>query len=152
MPFSNGLLKRSSGLCIALAAVVCIFVPSTGRSQGELDPEDLWYRGFLLVESAREKEVRGEYLAAFNQLGEAKQFFDFLATSFPEYLKEIVTERRHLNTEKREELKILMNQPKPSVIRQPQGQTLQKTFWIALGVCVGLLALVWFVFRQIYLR
>lgn len=128
MIFSNGLFKSPGALGVALAVVVCIFGPTAAKAQGEMDPSDLWYRGFLLVQAARESEAQGQYLAGYNQLGEAKQLYDHLAREFPEYLKEIVTERRHLIAEKRDELTGLMRQPKapaPQVMPlapQPQLQ------------------------------
>lgn len=120
MIFSNGLFKSPGVLVVALAVVVCFFIPSVSRSQGEMDPSDLWYRGFLLVQAARESEAQGQYLAGFNQLGEAKQLYDHLAREYPEYLKEIVTERRHLIAEKRDELTTLMRQPKAPVAPAPR--------------------------------
>lgn len=129
MIFSNGLFKSPGALCVALAVVVCFFIPSQSRSQGAMEPSDLWYRGFLLVQAARESEAQGQYLAGFNQLGEAKQLYDHLAREFPEYLREIVTERRHLIAEKRDELTTLMRQPKtPAPPVGPAPQTMPPNF------------------------
>ena len=133
MIFPDGLFRSPGALYGALAMVVCFFAPVESSAQGEMDPSDLWYRGFLLVQAARESEAQGAYLAGFNQLGEAKQIYDHLAREYPEYLKEIVTERRHLIAEKRDELTILMRQPKPKPAQvappaqpfQPPSQTPQ---------------------------
>ncbi|MEM7698255.1 MAG: tetratricopeptide repeat protein [Verrucomicrobiota bacterium] len=92
----------------ALVATGAFFGSGLSRAQEVLDPSDIWYRGFLLVQAAEDLETQGSYLAAFNKLGEAKPLYDHLAQTYPDFQTEIVRERRMLIAEKREELKELM--------------------------------------------
>jgi tetratricopeptide (TPR) repeat protein len=86
---------------------------SSARAQDSLDPSDIWYRGFLLVQAAQEDEARGKYLDALNKLNEAKPLYDHLAQQFPDFQPEIVKDRRHVIAEKRDELKTSMRAPQP---------------------------------------
>ena len=75
---------------------------SSARAQDSLDPSDIWYRGFLLVQAAQELETQGKHLEALNKLTEAKPLYDHLAQQFPDFQPEIVKDRRHLIAEKRD--------------------------------------------------
>lgn len=110
MRFTNGLPARpcASFLASLLLWSSLFFCISTGRAQEGLDPSDIWYRGFLLWQSAQELEAQGKYLDALNKLTEAKPLYDHLAQQFPDYQPEIIRERRHLIAEKRDELKLSM--------------------------------------------
>lgn len=120
MSFRNGFARRPVAWLVACATSACFLVDHGSRAQeAPLDPMDIWYRGFLLVQEAGELEKRGEYLMARNKLGEAKPFFDHLAQAFPEFQTEMVRERRHLIAEKRDELQTLMRQ-KPAAPPLPQ--------------------------------
>jgi tetratricopeptide (TPR) repeat protein len=95
-------------------------VTLSSRAQEALDPNDIWYRGFLLVQSAQDLEGKGKYLDALNKLNEAKPLYDHLAQQFPDFQPEIVRDRRHLIAEKRDELKVAMRAPKaPAVAEAP---------------------------------
>jgi tetratricopeptide (TPR) repeat protein len=100
--------------CASLLAFLILFglclFPSV-RAQDGLNPSDIWYRGFLLVQGAQEDEANGNYLEALNKLGEAKPLYDYLAQQFPDFQPEIVKDRRHLIAEKRDELKTAMRSP-----------------------------------------
>lgn len=89
---------------------LCLF-SGGAKAQESLDPSDIWYRGFLLVQSANEMEEQGRHLEALNKLNEAKPLYDHLAQQFPAFQPEIVRDRRHLIAEKRDELKIAMRPP-----------------------------------------
>ena len=106
-----------------LAASVSVFVGSPLKSQEGLDPSDIWYRGFLLVQAAEELEEQKQYLGALNKLTEAQPLFNHLAQAFPEFQPEIVRERRHLIAEKRDEMKQVMranrNQPATPAVPPP---------------------------------
>lgn len=84
------------------------FVPTRLAAQEGLDPSEIWYRGFLLVQAAQDLESKGKALEALNKLTEAKPLYDHLAQNFPDFQPEIVRERRHLIAEKRDELKASM--------------------------------------------
>lgn len=75
------------------------------QSNADLEPDDWWYRGFLLVRSAEELESQGKNLEAWNKLNEAEPIFTHLAQRFPDFRPEIIKARRHLIAEKRDELK-----------------------------------------------
>jgi tetratricopeptide (TPR) repeat protein len=75
------------------------------QSPADLEPDDWWYRGFLLVRSAEELESQGKNLEAWNKLNEADPIFAHLAQRFPDFRPEIIKARRHLIAEKRDELK-----------------------------------------------
>ncbi len=125
MRFLCGLLKRPTATALALAVWMLVVAGQTVSAQeGYLDPSDIWYRGFLLVQASQELEERGKYLEALNKLTEAKPLYDHLAQAFPEYQPEIVRERRHLIAEKRDDLKVKMRAPglpRPQVL-PPAGQ------------------------------
>ncbi|MCB1205184.1 MAG: tetratricopeptide repeat protein [Verrucomicrobiae bacterium] len=106
---SNGLGQRPSASVYALVFSCLLgWISLVGRAQDALDPSEIWYRGFLLVQSAQDLEAKGKYLDALNKLTEAKPLYDHLAQQFPEFQPEIVRERRHLIAEKRDELKQAM--------------------------------------------
>lgn len=105
----SGLEQRPSArFCALVLACLLAGVPLAGRAQAALDPSEIWYRGFLLVQAAQDLESKGKYLDALNKLTEAKPLYDHLAQQFPEFQPEIVRERRHLIAEKRDELKQAM--------------------------------------------
>lgn len=89
-------------------SVTGAFVPTRLAAQEGLDPSEIWYRGFLLVQAAQDLESKGKALEALNKLTEAKPLYDHLAQNFPDFQPEIVRERRHLIAEKRDELKASM--------------------------------------------
>lgn len=115
MTDQNGLPKRPSAkffACIVLSAF-CATAPIT--AQDALDPNEIWYRGFLLVQAAQDLEAKGKYLEALNKLNEAKPIYDHLAQQFPDFQPEVVRDRRALIAEKRDELKVAMRAPQPSI-------------------------------------
>lgn len=91
-------------------SVTGAFVPTRLAAQEGLDPSEIWYRGFLLVQAAQDLESKGKALEALNKLNEAKPLYDHLAQNFPDFQPEIVRERRHLIAEKRDELRASMRQ------------------------------------------
>ncbi len=113
MSSRNGDLIRPSAIFVASIALLCGFLFSVlpASSQDELDPNKIWYRAFLLVQSSQELEAKGKYLEALNKLTEAKPLYDHLAQQFPDFQPEIVRERRYLIEEKRDELKTAMRRP-----------------------------------------
>ncbi|MEX2579513.1 MAG: tetratricopeptide repeat protein [Verrucomicrobiales bacterium] len=115
MRFPDGSFLRPIAVLVALGAGLCS-PRGISHAQDGLDPMDIWYRGFLLVQSAQEFEKNGKYLEALNKLTEAKPFYDHLAQDFPDFQPEIVKERRHLIAEKRDDMKQRMrpsDTPKP---------------------------------------
>lgn len=115
MRFTSGLPTRPCASFLASLLVFGFSSLSTLRAQEGLDPSDIWYRGFLLVQAAQELESQGKHLEALNKLTEAKPLYDHLAQQFPQFQPEIVRDRRHLIAEKRDELKTAMRAP-----RQPR--------------------------------
>jgi len=110
MRIPDGLLPRPIALCAAFFAFSCLF-GGVSNAQEEQDPSVIWQRGFILVQAARGDEENGDYLEAFNKLGEAKPLYDHLAQAFPDFYPEIVKERRHIIAEDRDRVKILMRNP-----------------------------------------
>lgn len=108
MSFRFGFVKRRLGRVAVLAASGLALLGSAGKAQEGLDPSDIWYRGFLLVQAAEELENQKQYLGALNKLTEAQPLYNHLAQAFPEFQPEIVRERRHLIANKRDELKQVM--------------------------------------------
>lgn len=80
-------------------------LPSILTAQVSLNPSDIWYRGYLLVQAAQDLEANGKYLESLNKLAEAKPLYDHLAQQYPDFQPEIVRDRRMLIEEKRAELK-----------------------------------------------
>lgn|GEM_PF-463781 len=114
---TNGLLQRPCASLLASLIASAFFLlasasPSCATAQEGLDPSEIWYRGFLLVQAAQDLESKGKTLDALNKLTEAKPLYDHLAQQFPDFQPEIVRERRHLIAEKRDELKSAMR-PNP---------------------------------------
>lgn len=125
MRHTNGLSQRPCASLLACLAVFCSLSANQARTQEALDPNDVWYRGFLLVQSAQDLESKGKYLDALNKLNEAKPLYDHLAQQFPDFQPEIVRDRRHLISEKRDELKIAMRASKsPAVAPAPAAPEL----------------------------
>ena len=127
MEFSFGLTWRPSAGFLALVASLCLFAGTSSQAQqASLDPSDIWYRGYLLVQEAEEYEKEQKYLEAFNKLGEAKPHFDHLVQAFPEYMPEMVKGRRHMIAEKRDDLKqkhrMSNATPRATPVQQPQNQ------------------------------
>lgn len=112
MRFTNGPSARPCARFLA-SLLLCLTFFSPARAQDSLDPSDIWYRGFLLVQAAQELETQGKHLEALNKLTEAKPLYDHLAQQFPDFQPEIVKDRRHLIAEKRDELKTAMRKPQP---------------------------------------
>lgn len=110
-------LIRAHRLISALVAAaflsLCVF--SAATAQERLEPSDIWYRGFLLVQSAQELEAKGKHLEALNKLNEAKPLYDHLFQQFPDFQPSIVRERRHLIDKKCDELQVALgNFPSPT--------------------------------------
>ncbi|MBP6603655.1 MAG: hypothetical protein KA250_17710, partial [Verrucomicrobiales bacterium] len=120
---TNGLQIRPCARVLAFVMLLLsgTFLPHWGRSQEGLNPSDIWYRGFLLVQGAQEDEANRNYLEALNKLTEAKPLYDHLAQQFPDFQPEIVKDRRHLIAEKRDELKSAMRSPQASPPGPPPG-------------------------------
>ena len=108
MRFTNGLSVRPCASLIASLLLWSLFFVPLARAQEGLDPNDIWYRGFLLVQAAQADEADGKFLEALNKLTEASPLYDHLAQRFPDFQPEIVKDRRHLIAEKRDELKVAM--------------------------------------------
>lgn len=87
---------------------MCLAVSGSLLGQGEVDPNDIWYRAFLLVQAAEEDEAKGQHLHALNKLNDAEPLYRGLAERFPDFQPEIVRQRRHLILEKRDSLRNLM--------------------------------------------
>tara|TARA_R110002096_G_scaffold19639_6_gene65368 strand:- start:1986 stop:4220 length:2235 start_codon:yes stop_codon:yes gene_type:complete len=116
MRLSIGLVKRPTAMAAALAVgILGVFATLSSTSvqaqENNLDPSDIWYRGFLLVQAAGDLEERGKYLESLNKLTEAKPLFDHLAQVFPDYQPDIIRDRRHLIADKRDELKQRLRAP-----------------------------------------
>lgn len=126
MDFSFGLSTRPGAVSLALVVVLCFGAFRTGHTQqANLNPSDIWYRGFLLVQEAEQYEKEKKYLEALNKLTEAKPHFDHLVQAFPEYMPEMVKARRHMIAEKRDELKQLHSlsnaKPQAMPVAPPAG-------------------------------
>jgi len=116
MRYPNGLSERPSARPLAraaLPALIGFLALCPARSQEASKPDDIWYRGYILVQSALSLKAEGKYLEAFNKLSEAQPFYDHLAQQFPDYQPEIVRHGRLRNAELREELKTAMHAPRP---------------------------------------
>ncbi|MEM1441639.1 MAG: tetratricopeptide repeat protein [Verrucomicrobiota bacterium] len=129
-----GLFPRPQAMAGAMLALCCVLAGSSlpaqeaTSAQSVLDPNDIWYRGFLLVQASQDLEEQGDHLAALNKLAEAKPLYDHLAQTFPGFQPEIVRERRHLIAEKRDELKRIMRNPsRPAPAPFPQAQPVDPT-------------------------
>ncbi|NRB75439.1 MAG: tetratricopeptide repeat protein [Verrucomicrobiales bacterium] len=111
MRFLIGLVKRPTAMALALAVGILVGATQPAQAQQDqayyLDPSDIWYRAYLLIQAAEESEKQGNYLDALAKLNEAKPLFDHLAQAFPEFQPEMVRGRRGLIAEKRDELKQL---------------------------------------------
>lgn len=80
----------------------------------EVDPADLWYRGYLLTQETEEHEKNGSYLEALSKLNEAFALFKTLSLSHPDYHTELVKHRLQLIAEKRVILKARMAPGEPT--------------------------------------
>jgi tetratricopeptide (TPR) repeat protein/predicted nuclease with TOPRIM domain len=117
-----GLFRRPQAMAGAMVGVCCVLGAGSLKAQNNLDPNDIWYRGFLLVQASQDSEAKGDYLGALAKINEAIPLYDHLAQMFPDFQPEIVKERRHLNAEKRDEIKQLMRNPRPAPAPLPQSQ------------------------------
>ena len=84
MRHTNGLAKRPcASLLACFVAFATLLCGSASRgplhAQEGLDPSEIWYRGFLLVQAAQDLEAKGITLDALNKLTEAKPLYDHLA-------------------------------------------------------------------------
>ena len=79
MRFTNGPSARPCARFLASLLLCLMPFFSSARAQDSLDPSDIWYRGFLLVQAAQELETQGKHLEALNKLTEAKPLYDHLA-------------------------------------------------------------------------
>ncbi len=80
------------------------------RTMPDVDPGNLWYRGYLLVQKAEKLEEEGKYLEASNKLKEALAFYLQLRKHFPKFHQDIVQDRLRLMSEKRAELRQLLRE------------------------------------------
>ena len=106
-----GLAKRSTAMALALVVGVFVGAAHLAKAQQDqayyLDPSDIWYRAYLLIQAAEDSEKQGNYLDSLAKLNEAKPLYDHLAQAFPEFQPEVVRHRRQIIVEKRDELKQL---------------------------------------------
>lgn len=110
MSFPQGLFSRPRTKLAIFASCLVSLWPHVGAQEVSLDPMDIWYRGFLLVQAGEEFQAQGQYLEALNKLTEAKPLFDHLAQKYPDFQTEMVRERRHLIAENRDTMKRLMRE------------------------------------------
>lgn len=138
MRLTNGPFIRPSARLLA-CVVLCGFlsVPLL-RSQDDLKPDDVWQRGYLLVQAANDLEAQGRYLEALNKLNEATPFYNHLAQNFPEFYPDVVRDRRHLIAEQRDRLKTAMDArnrapatPAQPPVGQPQASSPVRSLAIA---------------------
>ena len=119
----TGLFQRPQAMASAMVAICCVMGAGSLKAQDNLDPNDIWYRGFLLIRASEDAKLREDYLTALAKLNEAIPLYDHLAQTFPDFQPEIVKGRRHLNAEARDEIKQLMRNPPPSLPPpRPQAQ------------------------------
>ncbi len=67
MSFPQGLFSRPRTKLAILASCFVALWPHIGAQEVSLDPMDIWYRGFLLVQAGEEFQAQGQYLEASQQ-------------------------------------------------------------------------------------
>ncbi|MDF1823313.1 MAG: hypothetical protein P1U68_01650 [Verrucomicrobiales bacterium] len=87
---------------ILLISLLGLFFPGANLPGEESeDPADLWYRGFLAVQSAEELIQQEREPDGLNALDEAFSYFKRLILDYPEFHTEIVKDRIQQTAEDR---------------------------------------------------
>ncbi len=89
--------------CGLLAATVTLLLcPSVGAQApplGRFKPSDVYFQAWLTVRDAEKAEKDGKFLEAFNRYDKARQLFESVALSDPEFKPDLVKNRRDSTTQ-----------------------------------------------------
>lgn len=66
---------------------------------GKFKPSDIYFQAWLTVREAEKAEKEGKFLDAFNRYDKAKQLFDSVSLSSPEFKPDLVKTRQQATTE-----------------------------------------------------
>ena len=76
--------------------------PSVGAQApplGKFKPSDVYFQAWLTVRDAEKAEKDGKFLEAFNRYDKARQLFESVALSNPEFKPDLVKTRRESTTQ-----------------------------------------------------
>lgn len=89
--------------CGLLAATATLLLsPSIGAQApplGRFKPSDVYFQAWLTVRDAEKAEKDGKFLEAFNRYDKARQLFESVALSDPEFKPDLVKTRRESTTQ-----------------------------------------------------
>ncbi|MBJ05835.1 MAG: hypothetical protein CMO40_01785 [Verrucomicrobiaceae bacterium] len=81
---------------IAATATLVLCLPAKGQEAGlgRVKPSDLYFQAWLTVREAETAASKGNYLESFKRYDKAKQLFDSVAVSDPDFKPDLVRSRR----------------------------------------------------------
>ncbi len=81
---------------IAATASLVLCIPVTGQEPGagRVKPSDIYFQAWLTVREGETAAKEGRFLDAFNRYDKAKQLFDSVALSDPDFKPDLVASRR----------------------------------------------------------
>lgn len=103
-------------LLTAAIAAGCLFGGVAFAQQDNIDPGDIWFRAYSLLQEGEKAKTGGNLLEAFNKYAESKPLFDGLARDYPDFYPDLVRYRR-------QQLIEIIDQLKQRMRKSPGEQT-----------------------------
>lgn len=83
---------------LTTAAAVFLCLPLSAQAPVAFKPSDIYFQAWLTVRDAEKSEKEGNFLEAFNRYDKARQLFESVALSNPEFKPDLVKSRRESTT------------------------------------------------------
>ncbi|MDF1657973.1 MAG: hypothetical protein P1U58_10200 [Verrucomicrobiales bacterium] len=105
-----------------LLTVSLVFFCSNVFAEDTGDPIDIWYRGFLMLQSAEERIKTGDRLGGLNKLDEAFSILKQLPLEHPEFQSDTVNERLRLIANRRYRLAGVIKKRAPTRMERLEAE------------------------------
>ena len=92
-------------LVVTATLLLCLPIGAQAPALGTFKPSDVYFQAWLTVRDAEKAEKDEKFLEAFNRYDKARQLFDSVALSDPEFKPDLVKSRRESTTRAMSEIR-----------------------------------------------